>query len=238
MKILMVEQDSLSTSQYRLNMTNILKTKNVLYAEDEKGQQELLEETLKFFFKNVYLASNGEEALQIIQEEEIDIAILDIQMPKIDGLEVAKRIKNDNIIIIFLTAYSHQQYMQEAIRIKVEDYLIKPFNLDEFIKIFKRIYDYGNKKEKVHTLKDGKLFYESSNLVEDSTNKIKLGSKEAQLLRLLLKYSPDILTKQIIDEEIWSYEMKESSYRSLVKNLRQKIGKDLITTMPGIGLKY
>ncbi len=219
------------------NIPDKLKTKNILYAEDEKEQQLVIEETLRFFFKNVFIASDGEEALQIIKEEQIDIAILDIEMPKIDGLEVAKQIKDSNIMIIFLTAYSDQKYLLDAIRIKVEDYLIKPFNLNEFINIFKRAYKDTIQTDKIHKIKDSHIFYEKSNIIESSEGKIKLGNKEAQLLKLLLQYSPDILTKQIIDEEIWNYEMTESSYRSLVKNLRQKIGKELISTISGIGLK-
>lgn len=218
------------------DIPNILKTKNVLYAEDEQEQRESIQETLSFFFKNVYTASNGEQALDILNEEQIDIAILDIQMPKIDGIEVAKAIEDRSIMIIFLTAYSEQKYLLEAIRIKVEDYLIKPFKLEEFINIFKKAYNKRKKGERVHKLSNGKIFYEYSNIIEDKKQKIKLGSKESQLLKLLLKHSPSILTKQIIDEEIWSYEMSESSYRSLVKNLRVKVGKELINTISGIGL--
>ena len=218
-----------------IDIAKILKTKNILYAEDNKQQQELLEETLGFFFENVYVAQDGEEALQIVKEEQIDIAILDIEMPKIDGVEVAKQIKNKNIQIIFLTAYTDQKYLFEAIRIKVEDYLVKPFKLEDFINIFKRIYKEPNNKN-VYKLKNKKLFLANSNIIEDSKNKIKLGNKESQLLKLLFEYSPEILTKQIIDEEIWNYDMTESSYRSLVKNLRQKIGKELIKTISGVGI--
>jgi len=221
-----------------VDIQNKLKTKRILCAEDEESQLKVMEKTLKFFFKKVFVASDGEEALQILKEEQIDIAILDIEMPKITGMEVAQQIKNKNIMIVFLTAYTDQKYLLQAIKIKVEDYLIKPFSLNEFINIFERKYEQSThrNKEKVHKLKNGKLFYIDTNLVDDSDNKIKLGNKESHLLKLLLQHSPNVLTKQLIDSEIWNYEMTESTYRSLVKNLRQKIGKELIKTIPGVGL--
>lgn len=217
-------------------ISKILKTKNILYAEDKKEHRKPIEEILSFLFKEVYVASNGKEALEICKEEKIDIAILDIEMPKISGLEVAKQLRQKDIMIIFLTAYSNQKYLHEAIRIKVEDYLIKPFDIEEFISVFKRAYKSVIAKEKIHKLSNGKIFSEDENTIRDEDKKITLGKKERELLMLLLKYSPKVLPKEIIDEEIWNYDMSEYTYRSLVKNLRAKVGKELITTVTGVGL--
>ena len=105
---------------------------NLLIADDENLELQVLEKTIKKFFLNeleIFMASNGKQAAQISNETEINIALLDIEMPGMNGIELAKllREKNPDCIIIFITAYDKFDYAIEAMHIKAFDYLLKPW---------------------------------------------------------------------------------------------------------------
>lgn len=105
---------------------------NLLIADDENLELKVLEKTIKKFFLNeldIFMASNGKQAAQISDETEINIALLDVEMPGMNGIELAKllREKNPDCIIIFITAYDRFDYAIEAMHIKAFDYLLKPW---------------------------------------------------------------------------------------------------------------
>ena len=106
---------------------------NLLVADDENLELKVLEKTIKKFFLNeldIFMASNGKQAADIVENTDINIALLDIEMPGMNGIELAKLIreKNHNCIIIFITAYDRFEYAIEAMHIKAFDYLLKPWN--------------------------------------------------------------------------------------------------------------
>ena len=105
---------------------------NLLVADDENLELKVLEKTIKKFFLNeldIFMASNGKQAAGIVENTDINIALLDIEMPGMNGIELAKLIreKNHNCIIIFITAYYRFEYAIEAMHIKAFDYLLKPW---------------------------------------------------------------------------------------------------------------
>ena len=105
---------------------------NLLIADDENLELKVLEKTIKKYFLNeldIFMASNGKQAAQISDETEINIALLDVEMPGMNGIELAKllREKNPDCIIIFITAYDRFDYAIEAMHIKAFDYLLKPW---------------------------------------------------------------------------------------------------------------
>jgi len=114
-------------------------TKNltVLYAEDEISAQREIAKTLKIFFKKIIVASDGEEGLELYykHQDEIDLIMSDIQMPKINGLEMIEQIRagDREIPVIMLTAFNDQEYFLKSISLKIDKYLIKPLNQKAFI---------------------------------------------------------------------------------------------------------
>ena len=105
---------------------------NLLIADDENLELKVLEKTIKKFFLNeldIFMASNGKQAAGIVENTDINIALLDIEMPGMNGIELAKLIreKNPDCIIIFITAYDRFEYAIEAMHIKAFDYLLKPW---------------------------------------------------------------------------------------------------------------
>ncbi len=114
-------------------------TKNltVLYAEDEISAQKEIEKILKIFFKKIIVASDGEEGLELYykHQDKIDLIMSDIQMPKMNGLEMIEQIRSGdrNIPVIMLTAFNDQEYFIKSISLKIDKYLIKPLDKKAFI---------------------------------------------------------------------------------------------------------
>lgn len=113
---------------------------NLLIADDENLELKVLEKTIKKFFLNeldIFMASNGKQAASIVENTDINIALLDIEMPGMNGIELAKLIreKNHDCIIIFITAYDRFEYAIEAMHIKAFDYLLKPWKEEKLTEL-------------------------------------------------------------------------------------------------------
>lgn len=141
------------------------KIKSILYVEDEKNVQEELAEVLEHFCEKLYVADNGEEGLELFKKYHPEIVITDIKMPVMNGIQMAKIIRelNSEIQIIFTTAFSDAEYMQEAISLHADGYVIKPINLDlleekieKSIKIY-RLQNELNQKTKYQLRKKAEL---------------------------------------------------------------------------------
>ena len=106
---------------------------NLLYVEDDIEALEDVVFLLKKSFSKIYTANNGEEGLQSFKDNSIDVALLDINIPKINGLKLASKIRelDEKIPILFLTAHSETPKLLNAINLRVISYIIKPFDIDE-----------------------------------------------------------------------------------------------------------
>ena len=136
----------------RVKPSNNLKLLNLLYVEDEESIREPFLQLIGKYFKKVYVATNGEEGLKLFHEhqDELDLLISDIRMPIKDGISMAKEIKeiNPNFPIIFSTAFGDSEYLQQAIELGAEGYIIKPIDRNKFIlKLNKIADDLINKKK-------------------------------------------------------------------------------------------
>jgi len=119
----------------RVQVSEELKNFQLLYVEDEPDVREVFSTILKRFMKKVFIATNGQEGLEIFKNEQIDIIISDIRMPKMTGLEMVQAIReiDKEVPILFSTAFSDTEYLQEAIEVGVDGYLIKPIEREALI---------------------------------------------------------------------------------------------------------
>ena len=130
----------------RIKVSEKLKHFNVLYVEDDEGIREAFVLIIERYVKKLFVATNGEEGLELFKNNQIDIILTDIKMPVMNGLEMAKQIKeiNDEVPLIFMTAFGYNQYLKEALDIGVEGYLIKPIDrnklFDKLNKIAENLY--------------------------------------------------------------------------------------------------
>ena len=115
---------------------DILKSLNILYVEDEEEIREEMALSNRDFFKSFIVAVDGKDGLEKFQENSIDIIISDIQMPRLNGLDMIEEIrKSSDIPIIITTAFTEISYLQKSIKLKVDGYVSKPLNLKELLKI-------------------------------------------------------------------------------------------------------
>ncbi|MEA3512397.1 MAG: response regulator [Campylobacterota bacterium] len=115
---------------------DVLKTKSVLYVEDEESIMRSFSTVLKKLFKDVYLASDGVEGLKLFKEhQDVDFVITDIRMPNMDGLEMAKEIKDisPNTPCLLTTAHGEYEYFLQAEEIGIYRYITKPLNITELM---------------------------------------------------------------------------------------------------------
>jgi len=106
----------------------------ILYVEDDMDTQELIENILQDYFKEVFVASNGEEGLSIYEKENPDIVLSDIHMPKMDGLTMSDEIKklNPEQLIALFTAFNDPGYMDRAAKLGIDTYIMKPLDKKQF----------------------------------------------------------------------------------------------------------
>ncbi len=185
----------------------------LLYAEDDQETRENYTFVLKQYFHEVYSAKNGKEALDIYRERKPDVLLLDISMPLLSGLELAKEVRRDDEItaIIMLTAHSEQDKLMKAVNLKLEAYLMKPVdNLILKNTILKLIGRMTN-SEMVY-LRDG-LSWDKMNLELYYQQKpIKLTKKETLLMQHLANKAGNYFLRDDLIISIWHDEIPNESH--------------------------
>ncbi|PAF42670.1 response regulator transcription factor [Helicobacter sp. 11S03491-1] len=204
----------------------IFKTKTVLYAEDERGVQNNIGEILGLYFEKVLLASDGEEAIRLFDNNHTDLLMLDICMPKVDGLEVLRRIREENkkIPVIILTAHNEQEYLQRAVELNITRYLSKPFSKNSLQDALISCVDwmacmFGGLVVNIH---QGLSYDVLSKALIIQGEKIYLSKKEYQLLEFFLINRSRMLEFDSIINEVWEEDVGKEALKSIIKSLRKK----------------
>lgn len=213
----------------------------ILYAEDDDTTRENYKVVLEHYFKNVYTAKDGEEAYKKYIELSPDILLLDINMPKVSGLEVARKIKklNKNIQIIMLTAYSEKDNLLDAIDIQVNKYLIKPVKIHEFEKAIELIIDNLSSVNNMLEFENNIYWDLNNSILYKDDKKIKLSKKEEELFKLLTANSQQTLSSYDIINHLWpdniNKEYDTKPLRSLIFRIKSKLGTKIIESIYDMG---
>lgn len=184
---------------------------HLLIVEDEITLGTLLKENLKAKGFTVKLCKDGEEGWQTFKTERFDLCILDVNMPKMDGFELAKNIreKNDVVPVIFLTANSSQEDKIKGFDFGADEYITKPFNLDELVARMKAILkrsQYAPQQvaatEESYTISTIVLDFTNHKLLVNGEEK-RISTTEAQLLKLFITHKNNLLTRNAILLNVW-----------------------------------
>ncbi|RXJ67098.1 transcriptional regulator [Halarcobacter ebronensis] len=218
----------------------ILKKLTILYVEDEENIRDNITKVLKLMCDKIFATSNGLDALNIFNENHIDIILSDINLPKMSGLEFVSKIREGGkrTPAILLSAYTDTPYLLHATKLKLVDYLVKPLDFSQLkealIKASQEIYDEGNF---IIKLNNNTQYNISEKVVLKDGKSIKLTGKEIALIELLLKNRNHVVNTLEIKDVIWedSYEATDSALKAVLNKLRNKIGKDAIKNISGIG---
>ena len=223
-------------------------SKTVLIVEDESRMRHLISSYLKKEDINVLEAENGMQALEVFKRETVDLIILDIMMPFMDGYEVCRNIRsqaNSNVLIVMLTAKSEEDDKLLGYGLGADDYVTKPFSpkvLTAKVKALLKRTDMVDAKTVEGVTKiDSLEINELSHNVTLEGEKLDLSPKEYDLLLYLAKNHGIVLSRDKLLTNVWGYDF-DGDLRTVdthIKRVRQKLGDkaDLITTVRGSGYK-
>ena len=215
----------------------------ILIAEDENSILRILKKYFEQEGYQVFDAANGKEALEIFKENEIDLACLDVMMPEMSGLEVAKIIRStSNIPIIILTALGSEEDILKGYALMVDDYMIKPFNPKVLLAKANALLARTTKAEVKTDYRIGQFTF---NFISEEAylegRKLNLRDKEFALLGLLVKNEDKICSRNMILDEIWGQDQYVDSRTidTYVKNIRKELGNNkYITTIFKKGYRF
>ena len=217
---------------------------NILVLEYYKNLRKLITTYLQRNKYNTYEATNGEEALNVLDQSYIDLIVSDIMMPKMDGYELIKSLREAkyDVPILIITAKSEIEDKKEGFLLGADDYMVKPIDIEEMLLriqvLLRRSKSASEKKIQI-----GDLLLNYNQLSVIKKDKVyNLAQKEFYLLYKLLSTPNTIFTRQELIEEVWGLE-SDSDYRTVdvhIKRIREKM-KDVdefeIVTIRGIGYK-
>ncbi len=215
----------------------------ILVIEDEKKVASFIKKGLEEEHYAVDTAYDGEEGLYMVETNEYDLIVLDLMIPKIDGLEVLKRVRGNrnNVPILVLTAKDTVDDIVKGLDAGCDDYLTKPFIFAEFLaRVRALLRREKTDKEPVLTISDLTLSLVTHKVTRKG-KEIDLTSKEYALLEYFMRNPDKVLTRTMISEHVWDYHFDSNTnvIDVYVNYLRRKVDKDfepkLIHTIRGIG---
>ena len=215
----------------------------ILLAEDEVDLNNVVTRYLKKNGYSVDSVLDGEEALDYLEYSEYDLVILDIMMPKVDGFEVIKKLrdKGNHTSVLMLTARDSADDKVKGLDLGADDYIVKPFDFNELMARIRAVVrrKHGNSSNK---LVIGDLILDTSEKsVTRAGKQIELTGKEYEVLEYLMQSKNRILSRDQIKEHVWDFDYEGDSniIDVLIKNIRKKIdietGKQIIYTKRGLG---
>ena len=216
----------------------------ILVVEDDKNLRKLIVTCLEKASYTVFETHNGEEALDLMDKEYVDLIVTDIMMPEMDGYELIKSLReaNYNTPILIITAKEDIEDKRQGFNLGADDYMVKPINIDELIFRVKSLLRRSNQANE-RKIKIGEVELDYDKLEVKKQEKVyQLTQKEFYLLYKLLSTPDTIYKRQDLIEEIWGLE-NDSDFRTVdvhIKRLREKL-EDIkefeIVTIRGIGYK-
>lgn len=218
----------------------------ILLAEDEPALGQIIKESLETRDFDVLLCENGEHAFEIYKMKSPELLVLDVMMPKKDGFTLAKEIRSidDAIPIIFLTAKSQTQDVVEGFSIGGNDYLKKPFSMEELIVRINNLLNRTKVQKTSEILRLGNYTFNfpKQNLQFKNDINVQLTHREAHLLYYLIKNKNAVLNRSVILNKLWGNDdfFSARSMDVFITKLRKKLSQDdsiQIINVRGFGYK-
>ncbi|MBV5278454.1 MAG: response regulator transcription factor [Campylobacteraceae bacterium] len=212
----------------------------VLFVEDEQDLREALESAIGDEFFKFIVARDGDDGLKKFKKYKPDIVITDIMMPIVDGLTMAKEIKNisKQTPIVILSAFSEKERLLSAIDVGIDKYLIKPIDPDELLKVLKTISKELLAHNDLVTLGLGYQFDKNRRVLVKEGKTIFLTKKELLFISVLVKNIGVFVLHDDIKKDVWTNKkVTDSAIRTFIKRVREKTDKEFIKNIPGLGYK-
>jgi len=218
----------------------------ILLAEDEPALGQIIKESLETRNFDVLLCENGEKAYQVYKQNNPKLLVLDVMMPKKDGFTLAKeiRLEDDTIPILFLTAKSQTEDVVEGFNIGGNDYLKKPFSIEELIARINNLLNRTQLQKAADVLEIGAYTFNfpKQHITFKNSEKVQLTHREAHLLYHLIKNKNQVLDRSLILNKLWGTDdfFSARSMDVFITKLRKKLKQDesiQIINVRGFGYK-
>lgn len=212
----------------------------ILVVEDEIKTRESLINVLSERFSKVIGAQNGDEGLKKFKKFKPDLVITDIAMPIMDGLDMAREIKeiSDDVPIVVLSAYSEKERLSRSIDIGIDKYLIKPVDIEELFKVLDYLIGEKIEANMLVKISEEYQFNKTKRTLIYNGEEIVLTKKELAFISLLLKQPGALVLHEDIKKNVWIGEhVSDTAVRTFIKRVRDKVGEDFIKNVPSLGYK-
>ncbi len=221
----------------------------ILIVDDEKDILEFLSYNLKKEGFKVYTAENGEEAIKVAEKKRPHLILMDVMMPKMEGMEACEKIRQlegfNNVIIAFLTARSEDYSQIAGFEAGADDYIMKPIKPKVLVSrlkaLLKRYKENESLSEAEQIIKKGNLIIDKEKyVVYRDDEEISLPRKEFSLLLLLISKPQKAFTREEIFSKVWGNDIivGDRTIDVHIRKLREKIGDNHIVTIKGVGYKF
>ncbi len=226
---------------------------NILLVEDEENLHEALKLNLEMEGYGVTSAFDGSDALQKIGNEYFDLIIMDIMLPEVDGISVTEsvRVNNNEVPILMLSARNSNEDKVLGLKKGADDYLTKPFNLEELLLRVNKLIEKNKKlleKDSVgemYQFGDNKIDFKAQDAITWNGQKVELSKKEAMLLKLLIENKNDVVTREKILQVVWGYNVYPTTRTidNFILSFRKYFEEDsrnpkFFHSVRGVGYKY
>lgn len=236
-----------------MSRNEIARKPSILVVEDEENISEMLQLNLELEGYEVTLANTGPAALKTIKNEYFDLVILDIMLPDMDGITVCEtiRMQHNEVPILFLSARNSASDRIEGLRKGGDDYLTKPFNLEELLL---RVEKLIRKNQKIHQpqlvsdnyeFAGGKIDFAAHECIDKDGNRQELSKKETALLKLLIEHEGDTVSREYILQVVWGYNVYPTTRTidNFILGFRKYFEKDTrnpvhFHSIRGVGYKF
>ncbi|EMU8042059.1 response regulator transcription factor [Campylobacter jejuni] len=209
----------------------------ILVVEDAIKTRESLINVLSERFSQVIGAQNGDEGPKKFKP---DLVITDIAMPIMDGLDMAREIKeiSDDVPIVVLSAYSEKERLLRSIDIGIDKYLIKPVDIEELFKVLDCLVGEKIEANMLVKISEEYQFNKTKRTLIHNGQEIVLTKKELAFISLLLKQPGVLVLHEDIKKNVWIGEhVSNTAVRTFIKRVRDKVGEDFIKNVPSLGYK-
>ena len=226
---------------------------SILLVEDEENLHEALKLNLELEGYNVTSAFDGAAALKAVQAEYFDLIILDVMIPEMDGISVAEtvRISNNEVPILILSAKSSSADRVLGLKKGADDYLTKPFNLEELLLRVHKLIDKNKKLQdkssigNSYSFGDNIIDFKAQEASTKAGQKIQLSKKETMLLKLLIENKNEVVPREKILQAVWGYNVYPTTRTidNFILNFRKYFEDDsrnpkYFHSVRGVGYKY
>ena len=234
-------------------MSEATSNTSILLVEDEENLHEALKLNLELEGYGVVSAYDGAAALKAVQNEYFDLMILDVMLPEMDGINVIEtiRLQNTEIPILVLSAKNSSADRVLGLKKGADDYLTKPFNLEELLLRVKKLIEKNKKLQDKSTIGDNYTFgnntinFKAQEAITKNGDKIQLSKKEAMLLKLLMENKNEVVPREKILQAVWGYNVYPTTRTidNFILNFRKYFEEDsrnpkYFHSVRGVGYKY